>query len=185
MGFNITLLACALADKDRLLDAAGFVETEKPDRWNETQQSYAILHHHYLVWQNWRSEGNLDEERVLALSRAVPLLVCFVSEFSMWTMTAMMDGGHMIWSMSHTSEIAIDDLQMAGPVPMGWQAIVEDVRREAASHPLGNLPAPIEVDYMFDAPVLMFKRLTDFKYDETTDAGFRELAVRRESIGSP
>jgi hypothetical protein len=169
MGFNITVLACHLKDKDILLNKLQLVETSKADPDNEGPRSFGVLGDYYLIWENWRQVTPFDEVQIANFSTACPILGCFVSESTMWSMAALFEDGRVSWSVSHTGETAIDDIQVVGSPPSQLAAILEALREEAAEDTENN------TDYLFDGPTSLFKMVTGFKHDEVHDIGFFEL----------
>jgi hypothetical protein len=170
MGFNISCLACLNSDKDKLLAVLKLRETDRGDQEYEAPLSYGALGDNYLVWQNWRAGPPFDEDQLAKASEACPILCCFISEATMWSQVAYFLEGRVSWSLSHTSEKASDDIKANGPVPKIWNNIVAELRQSANAD-----DADREVDYLFDAAPLLFKHLTDFKYDEVPELGFKEL----------
>jgi hypothetical protein len=180
MGFNISCLACLQSDKDKLLLALKLRETDRDDQEYEAPLSYGVLQDKYLVWQNWRAGDPFDEKQLAKASEACPILACFISEATMWSQVAYFLEGRVAWSLTHTSEKSIDDIEANGTVPEIWSNIVEELRRSANAEDADN-----EVDYLFDAAPLLFKHLTDFKYDEIPELGFKELEFDRADGKKP
>jgi hypothetical protein len=169
MGFNITVLACLLKDKDILLDQLQLIETDKDDPEYESPRSYGRLGDYYLIWENWRQVTPYDEGQIAAFSKSCPILGCFISEATMWSLAARFENGGVLWSVSHTGENATDDLQVVGSPPAQWAAIVDAISGEASED------TEQTVDYFFDGPARLFKSVTGFQYDEVQDFGFCEL----------
>jgi hypothetical protein len=180
MGFNISCLACLQSDKDKFLRALKLRETDHDDQEYEAALSYGVLNDKYLVWQNWRAEAPFDEGQLAKASEACPILACFISEATMWSQVAYFLQGRVAWSLSHTSEKSIDDIEIKGPVPEIWNEIVTELRQSAQADDEQS-----GVDHLFDAAPILFKNLTGFMYSEVPELDFKELEFDRTDCKKP
>ncbi len=89
-------------------------------------------------------------------------------------------GGRKVWEVVHDAQDNVNHLESAGePLP----ASLELYRaKAAASH-----ATDVEVDFMFDVPLLLARDITGFKHDEKLEEGaalFRiDLVSEKASTG--
>jgi hypothetical protein len=169
MGFNVSLLACPAGQKDRLLAAFGWAETDEPDEWQEAPRSCGIVGGHFIVWENWSQVEPADETMVARASVHADILALFLSETTMWSQAACYKTGAMHWQVTHVGEEDRHHIEVIPTAPDAWPAILQDVTDRSRAD-------TEEVDHMFDAAPALFAALTGFAHDRDFDVVFRRLA---------
>jgi hypothetical protein len=96
-----------------------------------------------------------------SLSRGAEVVACFVEEHVMFSAAAFWRDGLRVWSVEHDAQEGIRHLVVAGELPAEMSAIIKE--SEAAQDAEDECDS--EVDYIFEIPVDIAQRITDFRYD--------------------
>lgn len=115
-----------------------------------------------IIWSNDIRFGG-DEPKFAQLSKTAPIIVCFIEEHTMFSLAMFLQNGEAVWSISHQGDGGdIFNLEKTGDLP-GFAAEIEaeQIGKQKAE---GGRDAG--VDYVFDVPLLIAKRVSGFKHDE-------------------
>jgi len=168
MGFRVTLLSVPLQFSEAILQSLGLMPGDEADAMNESPFSGAKNGDCYLIWVNddWYM---MTDEELLAASRYGDVLMLRANETVMISEAAEFRNGEKLWSIVHDCNEGPDHLAPTGNPPATWEKIREDLLAEAAA------AGDDEVDFAYDAPVVLFKNLTGFRYDEVHELPFVTL----------
>jgi len=129
---------------------------EAPFSAAETKEEWTI------VWSNDIMFGG-EEPKFEKLSKITPIIVCFVEEHTMFSLAMLFRDGQAEWSISHQGDGEdVYDLQKAGRLP----SFAAEIEMELIAKQKTEGGRSAQVDYIFDIPLLIAKRLCGFKHDE-------------------
>lgn len=168
MGYRITLLATPLAAADPVLHGLRLKAGDQSDSWNETQASGASDGERYIIWVNDDSL-HFAYPTLLEASKRGELLVLLVNETVMVSGIMRLENGKALWSVAHVSDEGADHLVSEGNPPDFYQEVVDGLRADS------KVIRSYEIDYAFEVPIALFKRLTGFRHDEEHDLSFVAL----------
>lgn len=118
----------------------------------------------YVVVFNGIDHPLQRADRMQRISEAFPTLRCLVEEHAMYSAAAAWAAGRRTWHVVHDPRIGRDHLSTTGDVPPELDAINRDIAARRTA--IGGMGRMLPVDYVFDAPLLLAKRITGFKHDE-------------------
>jgi hypothetical protein len=122
----------------------------------ETKEGWTI------IWSNDIMFGG-DEPKFSRISKFAPIIVCFIEEHTMFSLAMLFREGETEWSISHQGDGEdVFDLNKAGILPPFATEIEADLTAQQEKE--GGRSA--DVDYVFDIPLMIAKRLSGFKHDE-------------------
>jgi hypothetical protein len=171
MGFRVTLLSIPLWSSDAVLRSLGLNAGDEPDPVNDSPVSGVVNGNGYLVWANndWLTITN---GQLLDASRHGDVLMLRANETIMISEAAKFENGEMVWSVIHDCNEGRDHLVSTGSPPAIWQKIRDDLLAAAAAD------GDDDVDFIYDAPVVLFHHLSGFRHDEGPDLPF--VALKHE-----
>ncbi len=131
-------------------------------------------------WYLIQFDRNELKDRVLAhLSRSGEVVGCFVEDHVMVSWASGWRGRNKVWSVVHDCEKGRFHLDIKGEAPAELKAIAEQLiaKQQAA----GGEKA--EVDYVYDVPAELAKKLTGYRHDQDMPGLTREVfeVLERES----
>ncbi|MGY4395222.1 hypothetical protein ACVWZA_000383 [Sphingomonas sp. UYAg733] len=161
MGFRISWLAAKDMRKADLLKHFQLVDTERRDEANEADFSVAELPTGWSVL--WSNDPTFARIAICQpISQRRPVVSCWVNE------TAMVSSVNYFsrdtyWFAGHDANADNPaDRDIQGEYPAEFQDIVDQHR---ALQVEADRAEPGQVDYMFDAPIEMARRLCGFRHD--------------------
>jgi hypothetical protein len=133
---------------------------EAPLSAAETEQGWTI------IWSNDIMFGG-DEPKFSRLSKFAPIIVCFIEEHTMFSLAMLFREGETKWSISHQGDGEdVFDLNKAGELP----PFATEIEAELTNMQMKVGGRNADVDYVFDIPLMIAKRLTGFKHGENGPA---------------
>lgn len=169
MGFRVTLLSVQAGDADKILQSLSLTATSEADPENKTPLSGASNGETYIIWGN-DDAYRFSDDRLLMASRLGPILMLRANETVMISEAAKFDHGQKQWSLVHDCNEGLDHLAPWGDLPAIWQTIKDDLSAEAAAED------DDVVDFIYDAPVVLFQHLSGFRHDESHELQFVTLS---------
>jgi hypothetical protein len=162
LGFSISW-AGVERGKREALDLLRLEDTGVEDEANEAPLSAAETGLGWtIIWSNDIMFGG-DEPRFSRLSNVAPILVCLIEEHTMFSLAMLFREGETKWSISHEGDgDDVFDLKKAGELP----PFASEIETELTNRQKKEGGRSAAVDYMFDIPLMIAKRLTGFKHDE-------------------
>lgn len=163
MGFRISWLAVEGIGKQQLVERLGLRDTGEPDEANEAPLSAATLPTGWSVlWANDEEYATPVRAAGLAVDRRV--LAVTVNETRMHVHARLFENGAERWHLWHEGDEILDHLGKAGELPP------EAAMIEAEQRALQQDEGPdADVDFMFDVPTRLAKRLCGFKHDDVIE----------------
>jgi hypothetical protein len=172
MGFSLFWLAIKGASADDACAALGLTraggDSPYPDH---TYSGAALPTGWYLVVGNDEGYEALLGKDMQALSGAHDVVACEVEEHVMFSSAASWHEGKRIWRLAHDSDKGIEHLDAEGQLPDDYETVRQEFSAEQAEEE--------DVDYIFEIPLELARRLAGFKHDEVEvdgqDVSFEEL----------
>jgi hypothetical protein len=167
-------LAVKAASADEACAALGLARAGGDSPFPDYTYSGAVLPTGwYLVVGNDEGYPALLGKDMQALSQAHDIVVCEVEEHVMFSSSACWSGGGRAWSVVHDCEKGPDHLEAEGRLPDDYEATRSECLAEQEEED------DDEVDFAFEVPLELARRLTGFKHDEgevdDQEVSFEEL----------
>lgn len=132
----------------------------------------------YLVVAHGCDHVLVGDRTLATLSARVDVVACALEEHVMHSQAAQWIGGTKIWSAEHDSQVAVEHLVLLGALPP-FAAEIRDATLAAQAAEGG---AAAEVDYVFDVPLEIARRITDFKHDDGGPQSYEVLEILPKSL---
>ena len=181
MGSRLISMSAKAVDRDLLLDELGLV-TAPTEAWFEEEIAGAPIGDWYVVQVMNRSpfRSHIDDRLLARLSARGEVAVCGVYETNMSSFVSAWRGGHELWSVLHELNLDPRHLASEGDVPPELAAFVKEAcDLDPDDH------ADEAVDYLFDVPIDLYKRLTGFCHDAVAMDELAWEALREKSPTPP
>jgi hypothetical protein len=162
MGWSLSWAALKASNVQTVCSALGLRVTGKCEGIAESKISGTALPTGWYVVVFNRSEM---KDRALAhFSSSGEVICCFVEDHVMVSWASGWREGKKVWSVVHDCEKGRFHLDIKGEAPAELEGIAEQLiaKQQAA----GGEKA--DVDYVYDAPAELAKKLTGFRHDEDT-----------------
>lgn len=117
----------------------------------------------------------LFELDLAELSRGCEIIALSVQDHAMVSDAIGLSDGHVVWTVSHNAEEAIDDLCVEGTPPVGFESIRSRLVDALAADEDGD------VDYLMSVPIELAEEITAFSIDNSSF--FRQ--AQRYRINNP
>lgn len=180
MGVSLNWLAVERGDKAALLARLGLAACDVVSDEFDAPVACAEFPNGWLVVV---SQGlDLDLDDVLPVASAHGLaLGCEVEEHVMFSRLRAFRGGRPAWTVTHDPDADRYGVAVEGEPP----ALFEEIRTALAAEQAADLSG--DVDYMFDAPVRLGRRLCGYSHDEPQPVVWRSLgwSGRRHEVRPP
>lgn len=120
----------------------------------------------YLIVAN-RCDHALISDSILArLSAQTDVVACSIEEHVMVCRAEYWAGGTKRWSIAHDAQVGTAHLEVVGDPPAPFTEVRDGLLAKQAAE---DLAGPL-VDFVFDVPLEMARRMTGFKHDEDDEA---------------
>lgn len=160
MGFRISWLAAKGMSATDLLGHFQLEATVRPDRANEAPFSVASLPTGWTVlWSNDPTFASI--ERCQTLSKAAPVISCWVNETVMFSSANYFENGNYLWFVGHNAQDGTYSLEVDGNLPSQFEAIKARLMEQQEAE--GGTAA--DVDLVFDIPLETAQAICGFKHD--------------------
>ena len=126
----------------------------------------------YAIVANRHAVFGISPDEV-RLSARCDLVACFFEEHVMCSSVEQWIDGHKVWSVLHDSGCGILHLKTEGKLPCDYGVIINRLIAEQK-----DAAAQANVDFAFDIPLELAKKLTGFRHDESTVDRFEVLNVK-------
>jgi hypothetical protein len=167
MGISLAWISVRGKDKDSVLRELQFAAAEERGDLSDFPLAGSDEQDGAFIISALRCDHPIVRKQTLAsLSNGCTIVAGSVEEHVMYSSAALWKNGKLDWSIEHQGDVSDDNMTVIG-TPEGLDEIIR-----------GLLQDDPEADYHFDVPLLMAKKLTGFKYDETDscmDGKFQEL----------
>jgi hypothetical protein len=165
-----------------VLDAVGLRATGRYEEIPESNITGAVLPSGWFVIIGNRGDPTFAHEAsLLQLSRDFDVLTWFVEEHVMCSSAGSWRGGREVWSVQHSADQGINNLEVKGELPPNFASIRDGLR--ARQQNAGGEKA--DVDYIFDIPVELIQSITGYRHDkvipELREVRFEILARNKET----
>jgi len=107
-----------------------------------------------------------DKDKLAKLSTYAQVLIGAVEEHCNYSMAAGWSNGTNTWMVAHSLDEGAEHLLVTGNPPPPFNEIRDRIREER-----NNTPEDERHDFYFSVPVDLFKTLTGYCYDGTSDIG--------------
>ncbi|MBE9557176.1 MAG: hypothetical protein IMF08_09995 [Proteobacteria bacterium] len=176
MGFSISWLAIKAASADEACAALGLARAGGNSPYPDyTYSGAALPTGWYLVVGADEGYPALLGKDMQGLSQTHDIVVCEVEEHVMFSSSACWMGGTRTWSVIHDCDKGPNHLETEGTLPDDYEAIKSEVLAEQEEEDDDD----DEVDFVFEVPLELAKRLAGFKHDEVEvdgqEVSFEEL----------
>jgi hypothetical protein len=123
-----------------------------------------------------RCDHALISDRILALvSAKTDAVACSIEEHVMVSLACQWSGGAEVWSATHDAQRSIEHLEVTGRLP----DFADEVRSQLLAQQAEETGADVQVDFVFEVPLELARRIVGFKHDEEGDpARFEVLETR-------
>lgn len=156
MGFRGSWAVVKDVDMDAALNSIGLARTGEIDFLGESQILCAQLPRSVVLMGDFNF---ITPERLRLISAHGEIVGCKAYETVMESAAFGFREGRQVWGVSHSSEIARDNLEVAGSPPVQLAAIREHIERQIAA------ADGVNVDYTFDVPIELMKSFCGFRPD--------------------
>ena len=165
MGFSISWLAVKTDDTDRLFEIAGVSPTTESDEWLESDFSGSGLQDGWYFFQAQGCDHPIiSGESLSRISTLGETIACSVEEHVMVSIAEGWNEGARSWTIVHNAQEGMFDLSANGELPAHYEAIKDEfVSKQNAE---GGEEA--DVDFIFDIPPQVAKKICGYKHDEGT-----------------
>jgi hypothetical protein len=161
VGLSVSWICARGVDRAAAFEALGLVETGEPaDIW-EAPFSYAERPDGWLTISTTNADWLLPQ-KVKALSSGGLAVGCFLEEHVMYSGACAYEHGARLWWLTHEPDEGLTHLDSGGDLP----AEFERVKAEALQRQEREEPAPMQVDHVFDVPMLLTAKVCGFRADE-------------------
>ena len=170
---SVSWVAVRGADKDAVLETLGLAETgERNELPAESPIAGAALDEEWyvVVLDRYRHEF-VGDEVLHRLSQLGEVVAGAAEEHVMCCFSCGWHRGGRLWWAMHDGQRGIDDLEVDGTMPPGFDELrnrlFDEQRSEGSS---------AGVDYVYDIPLAAAKLASGFSYDDEPEGGFAVLA---------
>lgn len=188
MGFSLCWLAINGADADEACQRLGLLRTgEHRGSFNTPFFAASLPTGWYLIAGIGGGYGAIRNSNLEQLSRDDDVVFCEVEEHVMYSSAAFWSKGERIWSVIHDSQKGLMHLDAEGELPDNFEAVRRQflARQEEENKTAGGSVIDendfMGVDYIFETPLVVAKKLTGYKHDEAADEEPRFETLRRKS----
>jgi hypothetical protein len=137
------------------------VDTAEPDEANESPISGSELPGGwYVLFLNDLIHPYMSAETLRELSSGCTVLGCQVEEHVMVSASFLYKNGTRMWKVLHEAEKGLYDLQIDGVPPESFSISEFRQRQDAAGGEVAG------VDYIFDAPLELARRICGYRHDQ-------------------
>ncbi len=161
MGFNIVWVGVDKSSKSELASLLTVRDTGLADETKEAPISAAELPNGWTIVVfndlNPTLQGRID-----ALGPSRRLVTCAVLEGPMVSQVIHRHGNGSSWSVAHVSEHGLFDLKVEGTPPDFFETIKA---KQIAEQNAENEADALNVDHIFDVPILLAEHVTGFRHD--------------------
>ena len=161
MGFRVHLIA---VDGKSVADIHADLHASPTGTYEEIAESPLVgtelKSGAYLIYVN---DDIIPDPNLLSrLSQGAAVVSCYANETVMNSLTSRWQSGNEEWSVFHDAQVAIDDLQVSGSLPVEFDSI----RKRLVAEQNGIT----DTDYFFDIPIDLFVAQGGMRYDEDPDS---------------
>jgi hypothetical protein len=182
VGWSVSWLVVRGAEKHAILETLGLAETgERDELPAESPMAGTSLNGGwYVVVLDRYGHEFVSDDVLRRLSQLGDVVAGAAEEHVMCCFSCGWQRGERLWWVMHDAERGIDDLEIDGAMPPGFDGIRQRLFDEQRAE--GSAP---EVDYVFDIPRETGKVVSGFSYDETEPVdGFAVLAPVGPSLSN-
>lgn len=160
MGYSLSWAALKNGNLQSVCSALGLRATRRLEEIAESETDGAQLPTGwYLVTFNRRE---MTDDMLMSLSHQGEVVYCFVEDHVMVSCASGWREGKKIWSVAHDCERGRFHLDVKGEPPAELKGIADELI--AQQRAAGGEKA--DVDYVYDAPAELAKKLTGFRHDQ-------------------
>jgi hypothetical protein len=172
MGWQISWAAVRGKPREEVWRDLGFRPTGRTDDVPTAPFSSTLLGEWVLVLAH--RDDRFSKDRVLApLSRGADVVGCFAEEHVMFVEAVAWTDGRQRWTVKHSAEQGLDNLESQGDPPRLLETLVAAARRKRDNDPDG-------ADFFFEVPGELARSIVGFKHDDFgDDLRFEELEPER------
>jgi hypothetical protein len=162
---SISWLAVRAAAKDAVLQALGLEETSKRDEVpaESPVTGAALANGWYVVVFDRYGHEQVDDGTLRRFSEDGEVVAGAAEEHVMCCFSCGWRSGRRVWWAMHDAQVGIDNLEIEGEMPAGF----DEIRRERLDQQSAEGGGEAGVDHVFDIPLETGKRVAGFSYDET------------------
>lgn len=177
MGYSIAWVAIRGTPLDQALIAAGLSGTSTLAEFASKPFTGQALQNGWYLLVAKGCDSPLIASKVLAeLSSNGQVIACSIEEHVMFSSAEFWQDGQSIWKVAHSSEKGIRHLSSSGSPPISFQEVAAEANRLQEQDS--------EVDYFFEAPLILARELCGFKHDEVCDGlNYEQLLVYSKGQG--
>jgi hypothetical protein len=165
MGLSISWLACRSEASDEVKRQLGCAPTgEFGDYPRLPLVGHVLPSGWYLLVANRCGHAAIKDATLSVVSQISPIVTCSIEEHVNFCSSSYWADNRRIWAVEHESDRGEFDLRVEGIPPDDLAQIRQSVIHRQASEG-GDEPA---IDFFFDIPLELAKRIVGFRHDERT-----------------
>jgi len=174
MGYSIAWLAAHGKPQESLHAELGLRRTGKPGEYPDDPMVGAPLDGGwYLLVARGCDHRMISEQVLRTLSRDCRVIACSIEEHVMFSSAALWENGRRVWSVSHQGDEKLDDLSADGTLPDFFASVRDELLGKQAAE--GGADAG--VDYVFEIPLELARRITGFAHDSAASVEIDRFEV--------
>lgn len=183
MGYSISWLACKDKAPEAVRQELGCVGTGESGKYGKFGHVGGNLPSGWYLLVANRCEAPLISDGVVSqISLGCSAIACSIEEHVMYSCASFWNDGQKIWRVEHQAELGLSHLAVSGDPPHELTRIREAVATKPPKQVKG-----FDVDYFFDIPLELAKRIAGFKHDEVAPGhlevlGFVENGLLSKSV---
>ena len=163
MGFSVSWLAVKTDDLDQLFEVADVAPTTESDECLESEFSGSGLQSGWYFFQTQGCDHPIiSGDSLSKISKLGETIACSVEEHVMVSVAEGWNDGARSWSIAHNAQEGMFDLSADGELPAHYEATKNDFVSQQNAE--GGEDA--DVDFIFDIPLQVAKRICGYKHDE-------------------
>jgi Family of unknown function (DUF6461) len=182
MGYSIAWLAAQGKPPQSLLAEIDLRPTGKAGEFADHPVVGAALEDGWYLLVAQGCDHRMISDRVLkTLSRGCRVIACSVEEHVMFSAAWLWEDGKCVWSVSHQGDEKTHDLSADGVLPEFFAGVRDELLARQAAE--GGEDA--EVDYVFEIPLELARRISGFKHDSSASAAIDHFEVLDPAPAKP
>lgn len=176
MGYAVSWLAAKSADSGALLQNLGLTPTGETTGYGDALFTGRSLQSGWFVlFINQCHHVFVQRGTLASISAIVDVVACSIEEHVMWSTAGFWHSSCEVWRVEHDAQEGICHLRKSGSLPDEYSRIetqyAEEQKQAAGKHP--------EVDYFFEIPLQLAKKIVGFKHDESPAADEDFMVLER------
>ena len=177
MGTSTSWIAVQASSFDEVAQALSLVRVESVPAGNPRDVHYEVFRFDriwLLLVTRMRGNGIVAAPEPLAtLSRISRVVACDEESHVMYSAAAEWREGRERWAIVHASEEGPEHLEVRGDAPAGWETTRDEM--------IVKQQAEEGVDYVYEVPLLMAKRVVGYRMETEDDDRLEPVAVTRRA----